>query len=165
MIQPATFYGTLQHLHVKDIMRPRHSLTTAEEHDPIQQILTILKDSDHIWIITNKTTQTLTGVITRSNTLALFARPIGTNDYDQPTPTSLSYGTSLTAADIMTPKPVTTTTDTSLADAITTMKDYTIKQLPVVDDTHQLTGEITLQQIIDLHQHHIQDTMKTTQTI
>jgi len=168
MTEPTTFFGTLQTLTVKDLMRPRTSLTTAEETTPLAHIIATLNDTDHIWIIHDTTTQTLTGIITRSNTLQLFARPIGTNDYDQPTPASLSYGTDLTAADIMTPKPFTTTPDTTLADALTTMKDFDVKQLPVMEKTdknHQLTGEITLRQIIDLYTHHTQDAIKTTQTI
>jgi predicted transcriptional regulator len=150
-------------------MTPQTSLTIAEETTPITQILTLLKDTDHIWIVTNTITHTLTGIITRSNTLQLFARPIGTNDYDQPQPASLQWGTDLTAQDIMTPKPFTTTKDTTLADALTTMKDFDIKQLPITDKndkTHQLTGELTLKHVIDLYtQKTPQDTIKITQTI
>jgi CBS domain-containing protein len=153
MTDTTTFQGTLNTTSVRDIMKPRQHLTCVDETATTTTILNYLKDHDYLWIIKPNSLHTLTGIITRTNAITLFAKPIDTTTYDHASPISLAYGTDYTAADLMTPRPVTIIKDATLADALTLMKQHKINQLPVVDTNLDILGELTIHHIINLYIH------------
>jgi CBS domain-containing protein len=58
--------------------------------------------------------------------------------------------TELTADDIMTDAPVSVSADTGLFEAMRTMHEYSVRRLPVVDESGALTGIVTLDDLIVL---------------
>jgi CBS domain-containing protein len=149
MTQILTFPALLQRISVKDIMTPIKNLDIITEQTPIANVLASLKRHGHVWIIQETNPRSLTGVITTTDALTLFATPVGNQEYDKPSLTSLSFGLALTAADIMTAKPFTITPTDTLHTAVMIMTENNITQLPVVDDTNSILGEITGQHLID----------------
>lgn len=149
MTQQPTFPAQLHTTPVKDHMTPRRALTTHTHDTPALTICDTILTHGHTWILDDA--DTLTGIITTIDTLPMFTPPAGTHDYDIPSPKSLSYGLALTAADIMTSRPTTIRTTDPLSHAATLMKELHINQLPVVDDTNKLLGEITSDQILRLY--------------
>ncbi|MFB6312178.1 MAG: CBS domain-containing protein [Salinirussus sp.] len=57
---------------------------------------------------------------------------------------------SIEAQDVMTPEPVTITIDAGLLDVTRTMREHTVRRLPVVDDNDRLVGIITLDDVMSL---------------
>lgn len=58
--------------------------------------------------------------------------------------------TGVEARDVMTPDPVTVTIDSGLLDVTRTMREHTVRRLPVVDDNDKLVGIITLDDVMSL---------------
>jgi CBS domain-containing protein len=52
--------------------------------------------------------------------------------------------------DVMTPTPTTVHEDASIESAISMMRSHSVRRLPVVDDQRQLTGIVTLDDILSL---------------
>lgn len=57
---------------------------------------------------------------------------------------------SIEAQDIMSPDPVTISIDAGLLDVTRTMREHTIRRLPVVDEEDKLVGIITLDDVMGL---------------
>jgi CBS domain-containing protein len=55
-----------------------------------------------------------------------------------------------TAADVMTPDPVTITVDKGLLDVTGLMRDHAVRRVPVVDEHDKLVGIITLDDVMSL---------------
>jgi CBS domain-containing protein len=55
-----------------------------------------------------------------------------------------------TAADVMTPDPVTITIDAGLLDVTRLMREHGVRRVPVVDDNDKLVGIITLDDVMSL---------------
>jgi len=151
MDQTTTFPAHLHHTTVNNIMTPAKNLTTITETTPLTDIITLLQNHDHLWVVPDTNPHHLTGIITTTDALTTFTTPTTTHDYDKPSPTSLSYNLPLTAKDLMTPKPYTLTPTDTLHTAATLMKDNKITQLPVIDDTQTLLGEITSRHLLTLY--------------
>ena len=149
MDQTTTFPALLQRICVKDVMTPVKNLDVIGEQNPVPAVLASLKRHGHVWVVQETDLRSLTGVITTTDALDLFAPPAGNQEYDKPSLTSLSFGLTLTAAEIMTAKPFTLSPTDTLHSAVMIMKENSITQLPVVDDTLTLLGEITGRHLID----------------
>jgi CBS domain-containing protein len=126
-------------------MTPAKHLTLIDTDTPLTATLTAIQQHSHVWITHN---DTLAGIITRTDIHALFAPPVGTQDYDKPTLKSLAYGLTPPLTDIMTAQPFTTTPTTTLSTAVAIMKENKINQLAVLDQSNHFIGEITTQHLI-----------------
>jgi len=135
---------------VKDIMQTAKSeIPRIEDNAEVAQVLSSLKNGDHVWVMDSKEPTQLVGVITQSDTIALFSPPLtSSQSFDSPDPRSLQFGVILTAEEIMSKKPVTASPDEKIRDILVKMKEQKIKHLPVVDNYGQLIGEISLSRII-----------------
>jgi CBS domain-containing protein len=104
----------------------------------------------------------LIGVITQSDTIAFFSPPLtSAQSFESPDSRSLQFGVMLTAEEIMSKKPVTTSPDETIRDIIVKMKEQKIKQLPVVDENDQFIGEICLNHLIKEYSKHMVQNLKT----
>jgi CBS domain-containing protein len=82
--------------------------------------------------------------------IALLSPPITSlQTFDTPDARSLQFGVPLTAEEIMSKKPVPASPEETVRDVIVKMKQFHVKQLPVVDHEGVLLGDITLHQFIE----------------
>jgi CBS domain-containing protein len=135
---------------VKDLMQTMKSkLSCVDEKADVTTVLSILKTTDHVWVMNSTEPTQLLGVITESDTLVLFSPPLTSlQSFDKPDSRSLQYGEVLLAEEIMSKKPVTTSPDETIRDVILKMKEQKIKRLAVVDESLRLIGEISLRILI-----------------
>jgi CBS domain-containing protein len=154
------FYETL----VKDIMSTsKTKIPHATDDVDITDVLSLLTEYDHIWIMDCTEPTLLVGVISESDTLAFFSPPLTTTEhFESPDSRSLQFGQTVTAAEIMEKKPVTVAPDETLRESIVKMKEHKIKHLPVVDESGQLIGEISLHHIIKEYTDRYPKSTKTT---
>ncbi len=138
---------------VKDIMNATKSdVPHLNENAEVPEVLYHLRDRDHVWVMGNQEPTRLVGVITESDTIALFSPPLtSTLSFDTPDHRSLQFDEILTAKDIMSKKPVTTSPDENIRDILVKMKEQKIKHLPVVDEYGQLNGEVSLRILIQVY--------------
>lgn len=138
---------------VKDIMQTTKSeIPCIEDNTDVSQVISSLNLKDHVWVLENKETTHLIGVITQSDTIALFSPALTSSEsFDNPDPRSLQFGVILTAEEIMSKKPVIASPEENIRDILTKMKEQKIKHLPVINDQNQLIGEISLSRIIQLY--------------
>ena len=137
-------------LKVKDIMlTPKSDLPCVTEKADIVAVLSLLIEKDHVWVMDSTDPVQLLGVITESDTLVLLSPPLTSLQiFDKPDSRSLQFGESLLAEEITSKKPITTSPDETIRDVVMKMKEQKIKHLPVVDESQQLIGEITLSRLI-----------------
>jgi CBS domain-containing protein len=135
---------------VKDIMQTNKSeIPCIEEKAEVASVLSSLNKRDHVWVMDSKEPTQLVGVITESDTIALFSPPLtSSQSFDNPDTRSLQFGVILTAEEIMSKKPVTASPDEKIRDILVKMKEQKIKHLPVVDENIRLIGEISLSRLI-----------------
>ncbi len=138
---------------VKDIMNATKSdIPHLKENADVSKVLCSLHDRDHVWVMDTQEPTRLVGVITESDTIALFSPPLtSTLSFDNPDHRSLQFDEILTAKDIMSKKPVTTSPDENIRDILVKMKEQKIKHLPVVDEYGQLNGEVSLRILIEVY--------------
>jgi predicted transcriptional regulator len=149
--------GTKKSLHefyetkVKDIMRTVKSvLPCIVENADVETVFSILMNNEYVWVTDGKDPKHVLGVITKSDTIALFSPPVPSLEtFDKPDSRSLQFGVPLIAKEIMSKNPVTTSPEETIREVIEKMKQYKVKQLPVVDHHGTLLGDITLHQFID----------------
>jgi predicted transcriptional regulator len=148
----AEFYNTK----VKNIMQrittqsPRIEKTTE-----VPRVLSCLISSDHVWVMDSTEPTQLIGVITQFDTIGFFSPPLTSSElFENPDSRSLQFGMMLTAEQIMSQKPVTASEDETIRELIVRMKEYKIKQLPIVDDSNRLLGEVSLAHIIRYYSDH-----------
>jgi predicted transcriptional regulator len=138
-------------LKVKDIMQTTTSeLPCVDEKADVATVLSLLIHKDHVWVMDSTEPAQLLGVITESDTIVLLSPPLTSlQTFDKPDSRSLQYGEFLHAEEIMSKKPVTTSSDETIRDVLLKMKEQKIKQLPVVDETQRLIGEVSLSRLIE----------------
>jgi predicted transcriptional regulator len=135
---------------VQDIMQAtKAEIPCIDEKADVATVLSILNTKDHVWVMNSKEPTQVVGVITESDTIVLFSPPVTSlQSFDKPDSRSLQYGEFLTADEIMSKKPTTTSPDEKIRDVLMKMKEQKIKQLPVVDENKQLIGEVSLSRLI-----------------
>jgi len=133
-----------------DIM---HTVTTApciQKDASLDHVLSPLKDHGYVWVVSKGVPKRILGVITESDMIALLSPPITSlQTFDTPDARSLQFGVPLTAEEIMSKKPVPASPEETVRDVIVKMKQFHVKQLPVVDYEGVLLGDITLHQFIE----------------
>lgn len=136
-----------------DFLEPLDLKKSAiEKSADIKHVFQQLTKKKHLWVVDSQTTMQLLGVITESDTIALFAPAIDSQQsFDKPTLHSFQFGLSMTAQEIMSAQPISAETEESIADVITKMKQHKIKQLPILDKNSRIVGEITLSHLIEVY--------------
>jgi CBS domain-containing protein len=150
MSEKQTSINEFYALPVRDYMLPINSRKYyVEKTDGIDYVFHLLSQRDHLWVIDQKSTMRVLGIITESDTIQLFA-PAYTplQSFDKPTLQSFQFGLSTNAQEIMSAQPITTEPDDTLGEVITKMKQHKIKQLAVIDADERLIGELTLRRLI-----------------
>jgi len=150
MSEESDFISEVYEFKVKDLMKTFSDDTPfVEKNADVNSIFSILNKKNHVWVVENKENLQVLGVITESDTLLLFSPPYTPlQSFDTPSIKSFQYGLSFTAAEIMSKKPLTTSPEEKIVDVLQKMKQYKIKQIPVVDENDKLLGEITLHDFI-----------------
>jgi len=151
MSKRGKFITSLYEFKVKDLMKTTSSgAPFVEKNANINDIFSVLSKNKHVWVVENNEDMRVIGVITEHDTLSLFSPPYTPlQTFDKPTLQSFQYGLSQTAEDIMSKRPVTTSSEEKIRDVILKMKQHKIKQLPVVDENDKLLGEISLNNFIE----------------
>jgi len=136
-------------LKVNQIMDRRvWDLPIIEEKDDIHNVLSILGARNHIWVVKDKQTKELVGVITEHDVLSILApKNLPSYVFGMPDIKSIQHGTAKTSGDIMTDKVVTCGPDDKIIGALNKMVKYNLRRLPVIKD-NILVGELTLHQLI-----------------
>jgi CBS-domain-containing membrane protein len=149
---PTNFYD----IKVKDIMVSTISeIPRVNETAEMTQVLSSMKNKDHVWVMDSAEPTHLLGVITQSDTFAFFSPPLTSSlSFENPDPRSIQYGVTITAEEIMSKKPVTASLNETMREILVKMKEQKIKHLPVVDDHDQLIGELSLTDIIQIYSKH-----------
>jgi len=136
-------------LKIKDIMLTKSDLHCVDEKTDIDTVLSLLIHTDHVWVMDSSEPTQLLGVITESDTIVLLSPPLTSlQTFDKPDSRSLQFGEAPSVEEIMSKKPVTASPDETIRDVVMKMKEQKIKHLPVVDESQQLIGEITLSRLI-----------------
>jgi CBS domain-containing protein len=163
MCEKEKFMSKFYETKVKDIMlNTKSEILRVEETAEVADVLTILLNKDHVWVMDSTEPTQLIGVITQSDTIAFFSPPLtSAQSFDSPDARSLQFGIMLTAEEIMSKKPVTASPDETIRDIIVKMKEQKIKQLPVVDENDQFIGEICLNHLIKEYSKHMVQNLKT----
>ena len=136
-------------LKVKQLMDKRiWDLPLIEENDDIHHVLSILGGRNHIWVVKNKNTLELVGIITEHDVLSVLApKKFPSYVFGMPDVSSIQHGTAQTAEDVMTHRIVHCGPEDKIIDALIKMVKYKLRRLPVVKDK-KLVGELTLHQLI-----------------
>jgi len=123
-------------------------LPLIKENDDIYHVLAILGARDHIWVVNDKKSNELIGVITEHDVLSILApKHFPTYVFGMPDIRSIQHGTARTAKDVMCVKIIACQPDDKILDVLLKMVKYKLRRLPVVQDK-VLVGELTLHQLI-----------------
>ena len=123
-------------------------LPIIEENEDISHVLSILGARNHIWVVKDKETKELVGIITEHDVLSILApKNIPTYVFGMPDVRSIQHGTAKTAEDVMCQKIISCKPDDKIIDALMKMVRYKLRRLAVIDDK-KIVGELTLHQLI-----------------
>jgi len=150
MNEEQTAISTLYHSKVKDLFETITGKDSyVEKSEKIENVFVLFDTKNHLWVVDDIVSLHIIGVITESDTIPLLA-PAYTplQSFDKPSLQSLQYGLPLTAQEVMSTQPIVAHTEDPIVDVIMIMKQHQITQLPVVDDTDRLIGEITLRRLL-----------------
>ena len=136
-------------LKVKQLMDKRvWDLPLIEETGDIHHVLSILGARNHIWVVKDKESKELAGVITEHDVLSILApKHFPSYVFGMPDVSSIQHGTAKTAEDVMCHRAIECSPDDKIIDALMKMVKYKLRRLPVVKDK-KLVGELTLHQLI-----------------
>jgi len=136
-------------LKVSQLMDKRvWDLPLIEENEDIYHVLSILGARNHIWVIKNKNSKELVGIITEHDVLAILApKHFPSYVFGMPDIRSIQHGTANKAEDVMAKKIIMCDPDEKIIDALMKMLKFKLRRLPVVKDKI-IVGELTLHQLI-----------------
>jgi len=136
-------------MNVKQLMDKRvWDLPLIEEADDVHHVLSILGGRNHIWVVKNKESKELVGVITEHDVLSILApKHLPSYVFGIPDIRSIQHGTAKTAEDVMCHHIITCNPDDKIVDALIKMMKYKLRRLPVVEEK-KIVGELTLHQLI-----------------
>lgn len=137
-------------LKVNQLMDKRvWDLPIIEEAEDIHHVLAILGARNHIWVVKNKDSKELSGIITEHDVLSILApKHFPSYVFGMPDVRSIQHGTAKTAMGVMCHKIITCSPDDKIIDALMKMVKYNLRRLAVVKEKNILVGEITLHQLI-----------------
>lgn len=123
-------------------------LPIIEEKEDIHNVLAILSGRNHIWVVKDKKSKELSGVITENDVLSILApKKFPSYVFGMPDIRSIQHGTAKTAEDIMNETIRSSSPDEKIINALLKMVKFRLRRLPVIEDK-KLIGEITLHQLI-----------------
>ena len=137
-------------LKVQQVMDKRvWDLPIVEENEDLHHVLNILGARNHIWVVKDKGSKELVGIITEHDVLSILApKRFPSYVFGMPDVKSIHHGTAKTASDIMCCRGVISCTkDDKIVDALEKMTKHRLRRLPVLEDT-KIIGELTLHQLI-----------------
>ena len=136
-------------LKVKQLMDKRvWDLPLIEEKEDVHHVLSILGGRNHIWVVKDKESKELVGVITEHDVLSILApKHFPSYVFGMPDIRSIQHGTAKTAEDIMYHRIIDCGPDDKIIDALMKMMKYKLRRLPVIEDK-KIVGELTLHQLI-----------------
>jgi len=136
-------------LKVSQLMDKRvWDLPLINAKDDIYHVLSILGARNHIWVVKDKETKELVGVITEHDVLSILApKHFPSYVFGMPDIRSIQYGTAKTAEDVMRDRIIDCEPDEKIIDALIKMTKHRLRRLPVVEDK-KIIGELTLHQLI-----------------
>ena len=147
-------------LKVKQLMDKRvWDLPIVVEEEDLHHVLNILGARNHIWVVKDKESKELVGVITEHDVLSILApKRYPSYVFGMPDVKSIHHGTAKTAADIMCCRGVVSCNkDDKIKDVLEKMTKHQLRRLPVIEDK-KIIGELTLHQLIrkyyDASQYH-----------
>ena len=141
---------TFHSMKVKALMPKPETMPIVEENSEILNVLKILRTRHHVWVVENRKTMKLVGVIRYLDVIDVLLPPksykfkLGTTSR---TMKSL-LGGATKAGDVAERNPLTIGEDATVLDALMKMRKYRVQVLAVVDDG-RLVGEISLRILID----------------
>jgi len=149
MARDSKLISDFYELKVKQLMDKRiWDLPLIEETDDVHHVLSILGARNHIWVVKDKESKELVGVITEHDVLSILApKHFPSYVFGMPDISSIQHGTAKTAEDIMCHRIITCEPDDKIIDALMKMVKYKLRRLPVTKDK-KLVGELTLHQLI-----------------
>ena len=149
MVKSNKLISDFYELEVKQLMDKRiWDLPLIEENEDIHHVLSILGGRNHIWVVKNKTTLELVGIITEHDVLSVLApKKFPSYVLGMPDISSIQHGTAETAGDVMTHRLIDCEPDDKIVDALMKMVKYKLRRLPVTKDK-KLVGELTLHHLI-----------------
>ena len=136
-------------LKVSQIMDKRvWDLPLIGEEEDIYHVLSILGARNHIWVVKDKESKELAGIITEHDVLSILApKRLPNYVFGMPDVSSIKHGTAKTAEDVMCHRIITCKPDDKIIDALMKMVKYNLRRLPVVEDK-KIVGELPLHQLI-----------------
>lgn len=149
MVKHNKLISDFYELKVNQIMDKRvWDLPIIDENEDIYHVLSILGARNHIWVVKNKKTKEIVGVITEHDVLSILApKDFPSFVFGMPNISSIQHGTAKTAGDVMANKIITCDPDEKVIDALMRMVKFRLRRLPVIKDK-KLVGELTLHQLI-----------------
>ncbi|NQE52535.1 hypothetical protein C5S29_02995 [ANME-1 cluster archaeon GoMg3.2] len=132
-------------LSVNEVMDKR--LPLIEKDASLDCVLSILTESDHIWIVESKGSKKLVGIITEHDILDICSPRKKKSYFGLPDKKSLHFETFEKAGHIMSRNPIRCSQDEKVKEVLDKMIVHRIKQNPVVE-SEEITGEITLHLLI-----------------
>jgi len=136
-------------LKVEQLMDKRvWDLPIIEEKEDVLHVLAILGARNHIWVVKNKETKELAGIITEHDVLSILTpKKLPGYVFGVPDIKSIQHGTANKAEEVMCHRIITCEQDDKIIDALMKMVKYKLRRLAVVKD-NILVGELTLHQLI-----------------
>ena len=122
-------------------------LPLIEKDASIDRVLSILTESDHVWVVESKGSKKLVGIITEHDILNIFSPTKKVSYFGLPDKKALHYETFEKAGHIMSRNPIRCSPDEKVKDALNKMVVHRIRRIPVVEND-EIAGEITLHHLI-----------------
>ena len=148
MVEEKKLMPEFYEIAAKEIMDKRlGELPLIEKHASIDRVLSILTESDHVWVVESKGSKKLVGIITEHDILEIFSPRKKVSYFGLPDKKALHYETFEKAGHIMSRNPIRCSQDEKVKDALNKMVVHRIKRIPVVEND-EIVGEITLHHLI-----------------
>lgn len=125
----------------------KKELTIVQKHESIDDVLSLLRKNDHVWVVENRETMKLLGFISRVDLLHLIAPPRSFYHIFS-IPDSYHYGTIGEAEDIMNKGFITCDLDDNIEAIIKKMIRHTTDKIAILSEKGRLNGEITIKSLI-----------------
>ncbi|WP_297488786.1 CBS domain-containing protein [Thermococcus sp.] len=141
---------TFHSLKVRAVTPRPDSMPIVEEGTGILDVLKILRTRHHVWVVEDRETMKLTGVIRYLDVIDILLPPEAHRFRLGMTGRTMksALGGASSAGDVAERHPLTINADATVLDALMKMKKYKIQVLAVVDDG-KLVGEVSLRILID----------------
>ena len=123
-------------------------LPIIERNEDIYHVLSILSGRNHIWVVENRDSKVLVGIITEHDVLSILApKNLPSYMFGMPDIKSLKHGTAKIAEDVMCHRIIDCGPEDKIIDSLMKMVKHKLRRLPVIQDK-KIIGELTLHQLI-----------------